>query len=528
MSEKSKVFIYDSTLRDGTQGGGVSFSLEDKLRVTKKLDELGIDYIEGGFPGSNHKDIEFFKEANSLDLQTATIAAFGSTRKAGIDPSEDRNLKLLVDSQMKVLTIFGKTWKLHVYDVLRTDEEENLRMIEDSVRFLKQAGREVCYDAEHFFDGFKDDPDYAIRTLQAAENGGADWLVLCDTNGGTLVGEVQHAVKTVSERMSARLGIHTHNDSGLAGANSIAAVELGCTQVQGTFNGYGERCGNANLCSIVPTLQLKMNRICLPEGKLARLTQASRFISELANLPHNQRLPYVGEYAFSHKGGMHVDGVQKNPLSFEHIAPGEVGNVRGTLLSDVSGRGTLLERVKQYVPDIDKKAPEIVELLDIVKRLEHEGYHFENAEGSFELHIMKVFNRHEELFERAGFRIIVEKDHDQEPLSEATIKVQIGDRLIHTAADGDGPVNALDAALRKAIAEIYPEVSKIRLVDFKTHILEDSAGTDAKVRVVIESTDGEHTWGTVGVSENIIEASWEALVDAIQYGLLYKKFRKSD
>jgi len=328
--------------------------------------------------------------------------------------------------------------------------------------------------------------------------------------------------------LGTKLGIHTHNDSGLAGANSIAAVELGCTQVQGTFNGYGERCGNANLCSIVPTLELKMDRCCLPEGSLAHFTQASRFISELANLPHDQRLPYVGEYAFSHKGGMHVDGVQKNPLSFEHIVPSEVGNERGTLLSDVSGRGTLLERVKQYVPDIDKKAPEIIELLNIVKRLEHEGYHFENAEASFELHIMRVFNRHEELFQRAGFRIIVEKDHDKEPKSEATIKLQIDDRLIHTAADGDGPVNALDAALRKSIAEIYPEVNRIRLVGFKTHILEDSAGTDARVRVVIESTDGEHTWGTVGVSENIIEASWEALVDAIQYGLLYKKFRKSD
>jgi len=524
-SPESHVSIYDSTLRDGTQGGGVAFSLDDKLRIARKLDGLGVDYIEGGFPGSNQKDIEFFKQVQGLELQHGTVTAFGSTRKPNTAAADDTNLKLLADAGTKAVTIFGKSWTLHVSDVLRTELEENLRMIEDSVRFLKEQGLEVIYDAEHFFDGYREAPEYALKTLEAAENGGADWVILCDTNGGSLVADVEDAIRAVAGTVSARLGIHAHDDSGLATAISVAAVQLGAQQVQGTLNGYGERCGNANLCTIIPTLQIKLDRQCLPEGCLARLTTVSRFVSELANLPHDQRLPYVGEYAFSHKGGMHVDGVQKNPKSFEHVTPDDVGNRRASLLSDLSGRGALLERVRLYRPDIDKDAPEVHELLELVKRLEHEGYHFENAEASFELHVMRTLKLYEELFQRSGFRIIVEKDQEDLHLSEATIKVQIGDRLVHTAADGDGPVNALDQALRKAIAEIYPEVNRIRLVDFRVHILEDNVGTGAKVRVLIESSDGEHMWGTVGVSENIIEASWEALVDSIQYGLLYRQHR---
>jgi 2-isopropylmalate synthase len=524
-SAESRILIYDSTLRDGTQGGGVALALDDKLRIAAKLDELGVDYIEGGFPGSNQKDIEFFRQLDTLKLRRSIITAFGSTRKPDTRPEDNTGLRLLAGAGTKTVTIFGKSWTLHVFDVLRTDPDENLRMIEDSIRFLKKEGLEVIYDAEHFFDGFRDDPDYALKTLMAAENGGADWLVPCDTNGGSLVTDIQDAFQAVSGKVRAPLGIHAHDDTGTAVANSIAAVELGARQVQGTINGYGERCGNANLCTIIPALELKRNKRCLPKGRLPLLTSVSRFVSELANLPHDQRLPYVGEYAFSHKAGMHVDGVQKNPKSFEHVPPEKVGNRRSTLLSDLSGRGTLLERVRLYVPDIDKNAPEIHELLELVKRLEHEGYHFENAEASFELQVMRVFKIYRELFHRSGFRIIVEKSQDDKHLSEATIKVQIGDRMVHTAADGDGPVNALDKALRKAIAEIYPEVSRITLVNYKTHILEDSVGTGAKVRVLIESSDGEHTWGTVGVSENIIEASWEALVDSIEYGLLYRRHR---
>lgn len=524
----SRIIIYDSTLRDGVQGGGVSFSTEDKLRIASRLNDLGIDYIEGGFPGSNPKDIEFFREVQRLHLKHSIVTAFGSTCKADRNASDDPNLRLLLDSGMRAVTIFGKSWKLHVYEVLQTNLDENLRMIEESVRFLKEHGVAVIYDAEHFFDGFKDDADYTLRTLEAAASGGAECLVLCDTNGGNLVHEVKDAIQAVSERIRSPLGIHTHNDSGLAVANSVAAVEMGVGHVQGTINGYGERCGNANLCTIIPTLELKLNKQCLPPGRLPRLTSVSQFISQIANLPHDQRQAYVGEYAFSHKGGMHVDAVQKNPRTFEHVPPDKIGNQRSTLLSDVSGRGTLLERARLYAPDIEKSAPEIRELVELLKRLEHEGYQFESAEGSFELHVMRVFKKYKELFHRSGFRIIVEKREDDIHLSEATIKVQIGTHVIHTAAEGDGPVNALDQALRKAIAEIYPEVHRIRLVNYKVRILEDMVGTGAKVRVLIESTDGEHVWGTVGVSESIIEASWEALVDSIEYGLLYRKYRQND
>ncbi|MBI2193877.1 MAG: citramalate synthase [Planctomycetes bacterium] len=526
-SSPSEIVIYDSTLRDGVQGGGVSFSTEDKLRIAERLDDLGIDYIEGGFPGSNPKDIEFFSEVPKLRLGHSVVTAFGSTRKASRKASEDENLKMLVHSGVSTAAIFGKSWKLHVFEVLQTTLDENLRMIEESVAFLKSHGLRVIYDAEHFFDGFKTDADYAIRTLQAAAAGGAECLVLCDTNGGSLVSEVQQALRSVRENLTPPLGIHTHNDSGLAVANSVAAVEMGVRHVQGTLNGYGERCGNANLCTIIPTLELKLNRRCLLPGRLDRLTSASQFVSQIANLPHEQRQAYVGEYAFSHKGGMHVDGVLKNPRTFEHVPPERVGNRRFTLLSDVSGRGTLLERVRMYQPKIAKNAPEIRELVELVKRLEHEGYQFESAEGSFELHVMKIFKQYQELFHKSGFRIIVEKGQDDIHISEATIKVQIGDRVIHTAAEGNGPVNALDQALRKAIAEIYPEVNRIRLVNYKVRILEDMVGTAAKVRVLIESTDGEHLWGTVGVSENIIEASWEALVDSIEYGLLYRRYRRN-
>jgi len=521
----NRVTIYDATLRDGTQGEGVSLSAADKLLIVRRLDELGIGYIEGGFPGSNPKDREFFKLMQDEQLKHAKLVAFGSTRRARMRAEDDAGLRGIIESGAPTAAIFGKSWGLHVKEVLRTSPGNNLRMIEDSVAFLKSAGLEVIYDAEHFFDGYKEDSEYALATLKAAEKGGADWIALCDTNGGALVWDVAVGVRDAAANVFVPIGIHTHNDAGVAAANSFAAVRCGATQVQGTINGYGERCGNADLCSIIPTLELKMGKQCLPESSLAKLTELSLYVAEIANQAIDETRPYVGNSAFAHKGGMHIDAVQKNTRTFEHVDPSLVGNRRRLLLSELSGRSLILDKARQYDPDMKKDSPEVKRLFDELRERELQGYLFEGAEGSFQLMLMKVFDRHEELVHRVGFRIIVDKENGGCVKSEATIKIGLGEKQVHTAAEGDGPVDALDTALRKALQEFYPEIKDIHLTDYKVRVLDGGAGTASKVRVLIESTDNETLWGTVGVSDNIIEASWQALVDSLEYGLLYKKSR---
>uniref|UniRef100_A0A7C3RUP7 Citramalate synthase n=1 Tax=Dictyoglomus thermophilum TaxID=14 RepID=A0A7C3RUP7_DICTH len=518
----TKIFLYDTTLRDGAQSERISFSLEDKIRIAQKLDEFGFDYIEGGWPGSNPKDLNFFKRIKEIPLKKAKIAAFGSTRRAQVTPEDDANLKSLLESETPVVTIFGKTWDLHVMEVLKTTLDNNLKMIYDSVKYLKSHNKEVIYDAEHFFDGFKSDSEYALATLDAAVEGGADWIVLADTNGGTLPWEVEEIMKKVKERIKVPLGIHTHNDSGVAVANSIIAVREGATQVQGTINGYGERCGNSNLCTIIPILQLKMGYEVLPEDKLAQLTDLANWVSEVANLPPDPTAPFVGRSAFAHKGGVHVNAVLKNPRSYEHIDPSKVGNKRRFLISELSGTSTIVSKVKELNIDIDRDSPLAKMILEQITHLENEGYYFEGAEASFELLVRHALGQETKLFDLIGLRVIIEKIGDKgETITEATLKLKIGDNVVHVAADGDGPVHALDQALRKALIEFYPELKNIHLSDFKVRVLNGGAGTAAKVRVLIDSSNfkGE-TWSTVGVSTNIIEASWEALVQSIEYGIL--------
>lgn len=524
----NKVIIYDTTLRDGAQAEGVYFSIEDKLRIVKKLDLLGIDYIEGGWPGSNPKDLEFYQMAAKANLKHAKLAAFGSTRRANNPPSEDKILNDLLLTGTQVVTIFGKSWDLHALEVLKVSLEENLQIIEDSVAFLKQNGREVIYDAEHFFDGYKANPEYAFASLKAAVRGGASSLVLCDTNGGTLPLETVAIFNRVKREFNLPLGVHFHNDAGVAVASSVMSVQAGATHVQGTFNSYGERCGNANLSSIIPILILKLGYDLQVKEQLHHLTETSRFISELTNLHHDERQPFVGASAFAHKAGTHVDAMLKNPLTLEHIQPDLVGNERRFLLSDQAGRSTILSKVREILPDIKKDDPQIMSLTNNLKEMENLGYQFEAAEASFELHIKKAFGLYEKAFNLEGFRIIVEKRGDQPVFSEATIKVEVGNEREITAAEGDGPVNALDSAIRKALQRFYPELSDISLIDYKVRVLDEKRGTAAKVRVLIESSDGENSWGTVGVSENIIEASWEALVDSIEYGLFFKKMQEEN
>lgn len=521
-SEKNgarRITIYDTTLRDGAQGEGVFFSAEDKIRLVRQFDALGLDYVEGGWPGANPRDLEFFAQASRLSLRHSRLVAFGSTRRPSNRPAEDPTLANLLAAETPVVAIFGKSWLLHVAEVLRVGPEENLALIEDSVAHLKASGREVVYDAEHFFDGFADDPEYALATLASAARGGADWIVLCDTNGGTLPRAALAALERARERISVPLGVHIHNDSGMAAAISVLAVEAGAAQVQGTFNGYGERCGNANLSTILPTLVYKLGLDCAAAPHLANLTETSRLISELSNLHHDERQPYVGASAFAHKAGMHVDAVRKNPHTLEHVRPEVVGNSRRILLSDQAGRSSILEKAKEHYPALTKDAPEVTALTRTLKDLEHLGYQFEAAEASFELLIRKAFNDHAKSFDLEGFRIIVEKHGDQPVFSEATIKVKVDGEEELTAAEGDGPVNALDGAIRKALTRFYPEIAHLRLVDYKVRVLEENRGTAAKVRVLIETTNGSTSWGTVGVSENIIEASWRALVDSLEYGV---------
>ncbi|MCD5397787.1 citramalate synthase [candidate division NPL-UPA2 bacterium] len=515
-----KVKLYDTTLRDGMQAEGISFSLKDKLAVAKKLDALGIHYIEGGWPGSNPKDINFFKEIAKIPLRQAKIVAFGSTRRANKAAKDDPNLKTMLRAGTSTVAIFGKSWTLHVKKVLKTTLPENLKMIADSISFMKRQGKEVVYDAEHFFDGYKDSPEYALKTLKAAEKAGADWIILCDTNGGAMPYEIESISRKVGREIKTPLGIHTHNDSGMAVANSLVAVKAGCTQVQGTLNGYGERCGNADLCAVIPNLQLKLGVSCISNEQLRTLREASRYVSELANLIPDERQPFVGDSAFAHKGGMHVDAVRKTSLSFEHINPELVGNLQRVLVSELSGKGNILYKASQFGLDLSKDSPETKKMVDIVKELEHRGYQFEAAEASFELLMKKSLGKYKKLFNLEGFRVSVEKREDNRLISEATIKVRVEGAREHTAAEGDGPVNALDNALRKALEKFYPALADMHLSDFKVRILNPRSGTAAQTRVFIESRDHQDVWMTVGVSENIIEASWQALVDSIEYKLL--------
>jgi 2-isopropylmalate synthase len=514
------VRIYDTTLRDGTQGEGVAFSMEDKVRLAQRLDALGVHYIEGGWPGSNPKDMRFFRRILDVPLKHARIAAFGATRRAGIRPDADPSLLALVEARAPVATIFGKSWPFHVTHALQTTLPENLAMIADSVAFLVGRVEEVVYDAEHFFDGFKRDREYAVETLRAAERAGARCLVLCDTNGGSLPHEVAEIVREVRRHVRTPLGIHAHNDGECAVANSLAAILEGADHVQGTINGFGERCGNANLVSIVPNLVLKLGVDALPEPNLRELRDVARFAFELANRTPWQQQPFVGDSAFAHKAGMHVSAILKHPETYEHLAPERVGNRRRVLVSELAGRSNILWKAREYGLDLDKDTPEARRILDRLKQLEDEGYQFEGAEASFELLMERALGNLRPYFELEGYRVIVEtRRDDAEPLAEATVRLRVKGIAEQTAATGNGPVNALDHALRKALEEFYPNLRELRLVDYKVRILDETSGTAAKTRVLVTSGDGEETWGTVGVASNILDASWRALVDSVEYKL---------
>ncbi len=519
------VLLYDTTLRDGCQAEDISFTLEDKLRIAEKLADLGIDYIEGGYPGSNARDADFFKRVKQLKLKNVKIASFGTTRRPGAKASQDVNLKMLLDAATPVVTLVGKTWDLHVRDDLRISQKANLEVIADSIAYMKRRVNEVIFDAEHFFDGFRANPDYALDCLKAAQQGGADWLVLCDTNGGRLPGDIRAALAHVNQTVKTPIGIHCHNDSELAVANTLAGVEMGVTQVQGTINGFGERCGNLNLVSIIPNLQLKMGKNCVKPAQLKKLREVSHFFYELANIHPNKRQPYVGESAFAHKGGLHVSGVLKNRETYEHIDPDLVGNRQRVLVSDLSGRSNVVYKGKEYGIDLSDKSDAVHEILRRTKELEGRGYEFEAAEASFELLIQEALGKKKKNFQLVGFRVIDEKRTESEPpISEATIMVRVGGEMEHAAAMGNGPVNALDQALRRALTKFYPALKLVKLLDYKVRVLSSGEGTGAVVRVLIDSGDGKDHWGTVGVSHNVIEASWQALVDSIDYKL-YKDAR---
>jgi 2-isopropylmalate synthase len=516
----SLIKLYDTTLRDGTQAEDIAFLLEDKIRIARKLDEIGIHYIEGGWPGSNPKDVAFFKDIKKEKLSQAKIAAFGSTRRAKVPPDKDQNIRTLLQAEADAITIFGKTWDFHVHEALRISLEENLEIIYDSLEYLKKHSPEVFYDAEHFFDGYKANPDYAIKSLQAAEQAKADCIVLCDTNGGTMPYELVEIIKDVKKQIKTPLGIHTHNDSECAVANSLHAINLGIVQVQGTINGFGERCGNANLCSIIPALKLKLKQECVSSEQMKKLCEISRFVYELANLSPNKHQPYVGNSAFAHKGGIHVSAMQRHPETYEHIHPEQVGNGTRVLISDLSGRANILAKAEEFSINLDSKDPVTLEILDNIKDMENRGYQFEGAEASFELLMKRALGTHRKFFSVIGFRVIDEKRHEeQKPTSEATIMVKVGGKVEHTAAEGNGPVNALDNAIRKALEKFYPKLKEVKLHDYKVRVLPAGQGTASAIRVLIESGDRESRWGTVGVSDNIIDASYQALIDSIEYKL---------
>jgi 2-isopropylmalate synthase len=512
--------VYDTTLRDGTQGEGVAFSMEDKVRLATRLDALGIHYIEGGWPGSNPKDLRFFRRMQDVSLKHAKLAAFSMTRRAGGTVDSDVNIRALVAAAAPVATIVGKSWDFHVTHALETTLPENLDMIHDTIAYLRPTMDEVIFDAEHFFDGFRANRDYALQTLQAAETAGAHWLVLCDTNGGTLPHQLVEILREVKRHIRTPFGIHVHNDAECAVANTLAAVLEGAGQVQGTINGFGERCGNANLMSVIPSLVLKLGLECIPEPNLRELRDLSRFTSELANRKPWAAQPYVGDSAFAHKGGMHVSAVAKHPETYEHVDPEAVGNHRRVLVSELSGKSNILFKAREFGIDLDHETPDSRKILEQLKALEDQGFQFEGAEASFELLMERALGRYTPYFELEAYRVIVEEQSASgEPVAEATVRVRVKGILEHTAAAGNGPVNALDHALRKALEEFYPNLKRMRLLDYKVRILDESKGTAAKTRVLITSGDGEETWGTVGVANNIIEASWQALVDSIEYKL---------
>lgn len=528
MKTARQILIYDSTLRDGSQAEDVSFSLEDKLGIAKKLDDLGFHYIEGGFPGSNPKDEAFFREVKKLKLKNIKVAAFGSTHSPKLTPAKDPNLKLLVECGAPVVTIVGKSWDLHVTDVLKVSRDANLELIAGSIRYLKSRVKEVMFDAEHFFDGYRSNSDYAVKTLKTALEAGADWVILCDTNGGFLPHDVGDIVADVISKVDGKVGIHCHNDTDTAVANTIAAVRAGALQVHGTMNGIGERCGNVNLCSVVPALQLKAGYDCISPSNMKKMREASLYVYEMANMRHRIHQPYVGDSAFAHKGGLHVDAVLKNSKTYEHIAPEMVGNSRRILISDLAGKGSILAKAREYGIDIESGDPVAKSIVANIKELENQGFLFEGADGSLEILMKKAKGEWERKFDVLRARTIVSISSDQmTPFSEAVIMVRTPDGEVHHAvAEGNGPVNAMDRAIRKALTNYYPELRNIRLLDFKVRILDETSGSKAKTRVLIESGDDSGgKWGTVGVSENIIEASWQALLDSIDY-LLHKKGRK--
>jgi 2-isopropylmalate synthase len=515
-----QVIAYDSTLRDGAQAQGVSFTVEDKLKIVERLDELGIGYIEAGNPGSNPKDLEFFERVGALKLKHSKIIAFGSTRKVGIHAADDNNLKSLLRANTHSVAIFGKSWDYQVTDILRTTLQENLSMIGDTIAFLKQQGKEVVFDAEHFFDGYKANADYAMQTLQAAADAGADVLALCDTNGGTFPNEIFEITQKVVARFGVKIGIHCHNDCEMAVANSVAAVQAGAVQVQGTINGIGERCGNANLCSIIPNLQLKLGLSCIPQENIATLTAAARFVSDVANMTFNDKAPYVGNDAFSHKGGMHIDAVSKNPISYEHINPAQVGNMRHILVSEVAGRSALLSKIHEVDASLGKDSADTRRILEHIKALEHEGYQFESAEGSVQLLVRRELGKFRPFFAFKEYQVSIHEPAVNGVNSSASIKLLVNGQEEVMSAEGDGPVNALDKAMRRALEHFYPAISEVRLTDYKVRVLDSDRATAAKVRVLIESADHFESWTTTGVSTDVVDASWRAMIDAIEYKLM--------
>jgi len=521
-----KIKIYDTTLRDGCQAEDISFSADDKMKIARKLDELGVHYVEGGWPGASPRDDTFFQGMRRKPPGFSRIVAFGSTHRPGLTPGRDPLLKNLVDSGAQVAAIVGKTWDLHVREALGIGLERNLELIYGTLRYLKSKFEEVIFDAEHFFDGYRRNSAYALKALKAAVDAGADWIVLCDTNGGSLPFQIEEIIRETQKVISSPLGIHTHNDGDLAVASALAAVNLGVNMVQGTINGFGERCGNANLCSIIPNLRFKMNLECIPQRKLSRLTEISRYVNELANVKHDTHEPYVGNSAFAHKGGIHVSAIRKNPETYEHIRPELVGNRRRVLISDQAGRSNILYKAAEYGMELESSDPAVRKILTKLKDLENKGFQFEGAEGSFELLMKKAKKKKKKFFDLKGFRVIVEKRKEgEEPISEATVKLYVGDRLEVTAAEGNGPVAALDGAVRKALIKFYPSLKEVKLHDFKVRILDEKNGTGASPRVLIESGDGTGKWGTVGVSPNIIEASWQALIDSLEFKLHKDKIK---
>ncbi len=524
-----QILIYDTTLRDGMQGENINFSAEDKIRIARVFDDFGIHYIEGGWPGSNPKDLRFFQLAREIDFKNARLTAFGATRKSGVPVEQDQSVKLLIESGAPAVAIVGKTWDLHVTEIMSNSLEENLAMIHDTVIYLKKHELEVFFDAEHFFDGYTRNPEYALKTLATAADAGADALVLCDTNGGSLPEDIEQATRAVYEAMQAagkgesiRIGIHTHNDCGLAVANSLAGIRGGADMVQGTINGYGERCGNADLISIIPILCLKMGYSCMSDENLKKLKKVSRFVSETANITPLSSRPFVGKSAFCHKGGLHVSAIMKNPIAYEHIDPELVGSNRRVLVSDLAGKSNILYKAKEMGVDVDTLGADTGRIVSEIKLLEEDGYQFEAADGSFKILMEKITGHFQPLFELKSFRVIIEKNQDQPCASQAMIKIAVGGSETITAAEGDGPVSALDNAIRKAIADFYPDslgLEAMHLVDFKVRVLDGRDGTSAKVRVLIDSRDEDEVWSTIGVSEDIIEASWQALADSCQYKL---------